>query len=153
MGKRLILFILALCCFVFLFYLRSYQNSFVSSDPLNFSSIAKTKKNFLEEKARLELLASHQGEEDAQKETTPVEEVVVIDLNDPLTKKGHQIYHEVGQCITCHGDQGQGNAEKEAPLVAGQMDWYVYEQLLAFKNGIRKNEAMMPFIANLTISL
>jgi len=145
MGKRIILFLLGISCFIFLFYLTSYQTSFQPNNPLNLLSFDKSKKNFEEEQAKLAALHS-EGE---QLEKKVVSDIVVIDLNDPMTKKGHDIYHEIGQCIQCHGDQGQGNPEKKAPLLAGQGDWYSYEQLIAFKNGNRKNEAMLPFIQKL----
>ena len=45
---------------------------------------------------------------------------------------------------------GHGIVEKQAPLLAGQAEWYVVSQLNAFKNGLRKNEAMMPFLKDLT---
>ncbi|MGK0366951.1 MAG: cytochrome c553 [Thermoproteota archaeon] len=73
-----------------------------------------------------------------------------IDLTNPLLKKGHLVYTESGQCITCHGDKGQGDAEQEAPLLAGQHAWYIQEQLGYMKAGTRKNESMDGFLDELT---
>ncbi len=42
-----------------------------------------------------------------------------------------------GLCVACHGADGAGNPAMNAPPIAGQADWYVYEQLRKFKAGIR----------------
>ncbi len=40
-------------------------------------------------------------------------------------------------CSTCHAANGGGNQSLNAPRVAGQYDWYLKRQILAFKDGIR----------------
>jgi cytochrome c oxidase subunit 2 len=40
-------------------------------------------------------------------------------------------------CATCHGAKGEGNAELDAPVLAGSADWYVARQLANFKSGVR----------------
>jgi len=40
-------------------------------------------------------------------------------------------------CVACHGADGAGNKVLNAPPIAGQPDWYVYEQLKKFKAGVR----------------
>lgn len=40
-------------------------------------------------------------------------------------------------CVACHGANGEGNPALKAPPIAGQADWYVYEQLRKFKGGLR----------------
>ena len=40
-------------------------------------------------------------------------------------------------CAACHGQQGQGLAEQNAPKLAGQDPWYMKEQLAKYKAGIR----------------
>ncbi len=40
-------------------------------------------------------------------------------------------------CVACHGADGAGNKALNAPPIAGQADWYVYEQLRKFKLGLR----------------
>lgn len=40
-------------------------------------------------------------------------------------------------CVSCHGDQAQGNIALNAPKLSGQGDWYLSEQLTNFKKGIR----------------
>jgi len=42
-----------------------------------------------------------------------------------------------GMCTACHGADGSGNKALNAPPIAGQPDWYVYEQLRKFKSGAR----------------
>jgi cytochrome c oxidase subunit 2 len=40
-------------------------------------------------------------------------------------------------CIACHGQNAEGNAVLNAPLLAGQEDWYLRRQLNYFKTAIR----------------
>jgi len=49
-------------------------------------------------------------------------------------KAGKDLY-EV--CATCHGEDARGNADTQAPQLAGQFEWYLVRQLQNFRNGIR----------------
>jgi cytochrome c oxidase subunit 2 len=40
-------------------------------------------------------------------------------------------------CVACHGEQGQGNPQLNAPKLAGQGAWYLKRQLENFKHGLR----------------
>ncbi len=40
-------------------------------------------------------------------------------------------------CTTCHGVELRGNLQVDAPRLDGMADWYVRNQLLAFRNGWR----------------
>ncbi|MBM0104157.1 c-type cytochrome [Steroidobacter sp. S1-65] len=40
-------------------------------------------------------------------------------------------------CTACHGAQGEGNRELNAPKLSGQSDWYLVRQLQSFKGGVR----------------
>lgn len=40
-------------------------------------------------------------------------------------------------CSTCHGAQGEGNKELNAPKLAGQAGWYLARQLQSFRAGVR----------------
>ncbi len=42
-------------------------------------------------------------------------------------------------CVSCHGDQGAGNATIAAPNIAGLPAWYVEAQLVKYRSGIRGN--------------
>lgn len=53
-------------------------------------------------------------------------------------------------CIQCHGENGRGLPEKNAPRIAGQFDWYILSSLEAFKAGERKNPEMLPYIKGLS---
>ena len=48
--------------------------------------------------------------------------------------KGRNFYQT---CISCHGDQAQGNQAMNAPALQGQNDWYLVTQLKNFKAGYR----------------
>jgi len=58
--------------------------------------------------------------------------------------------YEQAQCIRCHGANGEGVPSEEGPMIAGQHDWYVYDQLEQIQAGERVNEKMYPFIEKLT---
>lgn len=40
-------------------------------------------------------------------------------------------------CTACHGTQGEGNKDLNAPKLTGQASWYLARQLHDFKNGVR----------------
>ena len=44
----------------------------------------------------------------------------------------------VEACTPCHGDKGQGTTDVYFPRLAGKPEGYLYNQLLAFRNGRRK---------------
>ena len=50
-------------------------------------------------------------------------------------------------CASCHGINGQGTSI--APKLIGKSSEYIYEQLLAFKSGKRKNYVMYGLLRNL----
>jgi cytochrome c oxidase subunit II len=59
-------------------------------------------------------------------------------------------------CATCHGAEGQGNRELNAPKLSGQSSWYLIKQLQNFKHGVRGAndqdvyaKQMSPFAATL----
>ncbi len=45
--------------------------------------------------------------------------------------------HYVNYCQPCHGEQGAGNPDVEAPPIGGLPYWYVARQLHNFRNGLR----------------
>jgi cytochrome c oxidase subunit 2 len=47
---------------------------------------------------------------------------------------GKQLY---ATCAACHGPNGEGNVQMNAPRLAGQSDWYLVRQLKDYKSGIR----------------
>ncbi len=40
-------------------------------------------------------------------------------------------------CAACHGEDGAGNPDTQAPRLAGQHPWYLERQLRNFRAGIR----------------
>jgi cytochrome c553 len=42
-----------------------------------------------------------------------------------------------GVCATCHGPNGEGMQEMNAPALAGRESWYIVRQLQNFKSGVR----------------
>lgn len=51
---------------------------------------------------------------------------------DPVA--GEELY---ANCVSCHGPEGQGNQQLNAPKLAGQDPWYLIHQLEKFKSGAR----------------
>jgi cytochrome c553 len=52
-------------------------------------------------------------------------------------------------CAACHGPDGNATIPG-TPSLAGQPTFFTHWQLIKFRDGRRKNEPMMPFVANLT---
>lgn len=48
--------------------------------------------------------------------------------------RGEQLYQT---CVACHGADGKGNQQVQAPRIAGASDWYLLTQLKNFKAGVR----------------
>lgn len=61
-------------------------------------------------------------------------------------KRGEQLYRggdfskHITACIACHGPKGTGNAQAGFPLLSGQQAAYTLKQLMAFKEGKRRND-------------
>ena len=43
-------------------------------------------------------------------------------------------------CVSCHGPNGEGNKDLNAPKLSGMQDWYIVRQLQYFKKGIRGSD-------------
>jgi cytochrome c553 len=52
-------------------------------------------------------------------------------------------------CSTCHGEDGNSKMEK-VPSLAGQPAFYTLNQLFLMREGVRRVEAMAPFVKDLT---
>ncbi|MDB5820653.1 MAG: cytochrome [Rhizobacter sp.] len=52
-------------------------------------------------------------------------------------------------CVTCHGQSGQGTASGYFPRIAGKPAGYLYNQLVAFRDGSRKYPPMNYLVAYL----
>ncbi len=59
---------------------------------------------------------------------------VIASLTKSYADKGKDLY---ALCIACHGEDGQGKKELNAPNISGLNDWYIEAQLKKFKAGIR----------------
>ncbi|EHL31893.1 c-type cytochrome [Legionella drancourtii] len=57
-----------------------------------------------------------------------------------LLYRGGDFSKRITACIACHGPKGTGNAQAGFPLLSGQHAAYTVLQLLAFKDGKRKND-------------
>ncbi|MBL0745634.1 c-type cytochrome [Chryseolinea lacunae] len=66
------------------------------------------------------------------KKDNPQQDVAQLPVGDPQV--GKTLY---ATCITCHGDAAQGNEKLKAPALANTDNWYLYRQLMNFRNGIR----------------
>jgi cytochrome c553 len=73
---------------------------------------------------------------------------IVLGQINGNSENGGKLYKK--KCVTCHGKQGEGKKSQKAPKLAGQHDWYLYEQLVATQSGKRNNPKMMPFVKGLS---
>lgn len=53
-------------------------------------------------------------------------------------------------CAACHGEQGRATSEGFYPRIAGKPEGYLYNQLVNFRDGRRKNPAMTHMVSNLS---
>jgi cytochrome c553 len=67
----------------------------------------------------------------------------------PAFKTVDSMEARVQGCVTCHGQSGQGTNNGYFPRIAGKPEGYLYNQLVAFKNGTRKYPPMNYLLAYL----
>jgi cytochrome c553 len=59
-----------------------------------------------------------------------------------------QLAERIQQCGACHGEDGNSRLEN-IPSLAGQPDFFILNQLFLMREGVRRIEAMMPFVKDL----
>jgi mono/diheme cytochrome c family protein len=67
---------------------------------------------------------------------------VLAVLAAPLAAAPGPMAQRVKACIVCHGDQGRAGRDGYYPRIAGKPAGYLYEQLLAFRDGRRRYALM-----------
>ena len=67
----------------------------------------------------------------------------------PSFKSIDSIEARVQGCVTCHGQSGQGTQNGYFPRIAGKPSRYLYNQLVAFRDGTRKYPPMNYLVAYL----
>jgi cytochrome c553 len=67
----------------------------------------------------------------------------------PAFKKLDSMEARVQGCVTCHGQSGQGTNDGYFPRIAGKPAGYLYNQLVAFRDGSRKYPPMNYLVAYL----
>ena len=50
-------------------------------------------------------------------------------------ERGEVLYQN---CISCHGEKGEGGIEHKTPIIAGQLDWYIASSIKDFQEGKSK---------------
>jgi cytochrome c553 len=67
----------------------------------------------------------------------------------PGFKQLDSIEARVQGCVTCHGRSGQGTSDGYYPRIAGKPAGYLYNQLLAFRDGTRRYTPMNYLVGSL----
>ena len=67
----------------------------------------------------------------------------------PAFKQVDSLEARVQGCVTCHGQSGQGTNNGYYPRIAGKPAGYLYNQLMAFRDGQRKYPPMNYLVAYL----
>jgi cytochrome c553 len=67
----------------------------------------------------------------------------------PAFKQVDSLEARVQGCVTCHGQSGQGTSNGYYPRIAGKPAGYLYNQLVAFRDGQRKYPPMNYLVAYL----
>lgn len=79
----------------------------------------------------------------------PIAALAQADAAIPNFKSLNSIEARVQGCVTCHGQQGQGTSNGYFPRIAGKPAGYIYNQLVAFRNGTRSYPPMNYLVAYL----
>lgn len=64
------------------------------------------------------------------------------------TAQALPLAERIEQCSKCHGEDGNSRLEK-IPSLAGQPEFFVMNQLVLMREGVRQIEAMAPFVKDL----
>ena len=81
--------------------------------------------------------------------------VMLNEADQKLAQEGQELYQADStkrsndSCAGCHGHEGEGRAPDQ-PRVAGQKLDYMISQLLAYKAGVRRHEAMISVTTRLS---
>jgi cytochrome c553 len=67
----------------------------------------------------------------------------------PSFKQVDSLEARVQGCVTCHGQSGQGTNNGYFPRIAGKPAGYLYNQLVAFRDGVRRYPPMNYLVAYL----
>ncbi|HET9650548.1 MAG TPA: c-type cytochrome [Usitatibacter sp.] len=67
----------------------------------------------------------------------------------PAFKDVDSVEARVQGCVTCHGQSGQGTSNGYFPRIAGKPAGYLYNQLVAFRDGVRRYPPMNYLVAYL----
>src|SRR5690349_6288070 len=67
----------------------------------------------------------------------------------PAFKNVDSMEARVQGCVTCHGQSGQGTTNGYFPRIAGKPAGYLYNQLVAFRDGTRRYPPMNYLVAYL----
>ena len=74
--------------------------------------------------------------------------VVILALGAPGSAAGQTLGERVEQCAACHGAGGNSRIEN-IPSIAGQPEIFLVTQLILMREGVRRIEAMTPFVKGL----
>lgn len=74
----------------------------------------------------------------SQKQTMGKAKSDLVPLGERIYRGGN-IQTGASACIACHGPAGEGNEAAKFPKLAGQHATYIENQLIAFRDGKRKN--------------
>jgi len=67
----------------------------------------------------------------------------------PASQPEMPLEERIQQCGGCHGEDGNSKMEK-IPSLAGQPEFFMQNQLVLMREGVRPIEAMAPFVKGLT---
>ena len=141
---RLVLFCAFLTALIGVMNLRYLKND-IKVDNTRFDH----KKQLAKVEAKEQMLAEFEARKQPKVEEESTEEVkeeFVLVLDTPELQNGAKAYKA---CIMCHGKQGEGKKSQNAPKLAGQHDWYLYDALVKMKSGERNNPIMNPYLKKL----
>jgi cytochrome c553 len=75
---------------------------------------------------------------------------LVAILNAPAQAQGTQgIEAKAQACTICHGANGVPIDPKTMPIISGQQSYYIFKQLVNYRNGMREHPVMTPLAKGL----
>ena len=75
--------------------------------------------------------------------------IAFVLLASPASAADIDVSQRIAQCVTCHGANGN-SATAKIPSLAGQPEFFLLNQLILMREGVRQVAVMTPFVSNLS---
>lgn len=144
---RLVIFCLFLSGLAIVMNFKSYNDLPVIGEKFDIQKAVSEHEEHVKTIAELAVIHEEAISPKHAEEDGVVEEKPLVELVTPQLVRADKLYK---QCIACHGKGGEGKSANKAPMIGGQMEWYISKQLTDMREGVRINQNMLSIVKKLS---